>query len=228
MKILTHKTPMNTAIKTLLLVAICAFVALMVNITYPYLLPPFPTNIDFLATKQNVFHLQIWRWAFYIHISTSVLVILAGLTQFSNTILKKRPKLHRQIGKMYVIVIVFISGPSGFVMALYANGGLFGRIAFTTLSILWITFTFLAYQYARKKQLMEHGKWMFRSFALSLSAITLRLLIFSTALLPMYLDFEKVYMVTAWLSWGINLGITEILIQKGIVNRYFGRISPQS
>lgn len=224
MKLLIKKTPRNTAIKIFILIAICAFAALMINITYPYLLPPFPTNIEFLETKQNVFHLQIWRWAFYIHISTSVFVILAGLTQFSNTILKKYPKIHRQIGKLYVFIILFVSGPSGFVMALYANGGLFGKIAFTTLSILWIIFTFLAYQYARKKQLMEHGKWMFRSFALSLSAITLRLLIFSTALLPIYLDFEKVYMLTAWLSWGINLGITEVLIQKGIVKRYFGRI----
>jgi hypothetical protein len=59
MKILMNKTPMNTAIKTLLSVAVCAFVALMINITYPYLLPPFSTDIDFLATKQNVFHLQI-------------------------------------------------------------------------------------------------------------------------------------------------------------------------
>lgn len=224
MKLLTKKTPLNTAIKTLLLIAVAAFAGLMINITYPYLLPPFPTNIDFLETKQNVFHIDIWRWAFYIHISTSVLVILAGLTQFSNTILKKQPKWHRQIGKMYVIVILFISGPSGFVMALFANGGLFGRIAFTTLSILWITFTFLAYQYARKQRLIEHGKWMFRSFALSFSAVTLRVLIFATALLPIYLDFEKVYMMTAWLSWGINLGITEILIHKGIVKRYFGRV----
>ncbi len=224
MKILSKKTPINRAIKVLLLLIITFFAALMLHIALPYLLPPFPTNIEFLATKQDVFHIKPWRWAFYVHISTSVLVIFAGLTQFSNTILKKRAELHRNIGKLYVFVILFISGPSGFFMALYANGGILGQIAFTILSVLWILFTYLAYSYARKGDLLEHGKWMFRSFALSLSAVTLRVLIFSAAFLPYEVDFEQFYRLTAWLSWGLNLAIIEILIKKGIVKRYFGRI----
>lgn len=224
MKILSKKTPLNIGIKIVLLAMIGFFAFLMMRISYPYLVPPFPTNIDFLTTKQDVLHIEPWKVAFYIHISTSFLVILAGLTQFSNTLLKQRPKLHRQIGKLYVAVILFISGPSGILMAFYANGGILGRIAFTTLSVLWIFFTYLAYRYIRQGNVLEHGKWMFRSFALSLSAVTLRLLMFIIGSLPIYLDFEIIYMVNAWLSWGINLGITEILIHKGIVKRYFGRI----
>lgn len=222
MKILTKKTPLNKAIKIILLIIVGLFAFLMMRISYPYLIPPFPTNIEFLLTKQNVLHIDSWRWAFYIHISSSFLVILAGLTQFSKTLLKQRPKLHRQIGKLYVAVILFISGPSGFVMALKANGGTWGQVAFTTLSILWISFTYLAFRYIKKGNVMEHGKWMFRSFALSLSAVTLRLFMFIGGNLPIYLDFEMVYMVTAWLSWGLNLAITEVFIQKGIVKRYFG------
>lgn len=224
MKLLTKKTPINTVIKILLLIVLGLFAFLMMRISYPYLVPPYPTNIDFLATKQDVLHIEPWKIAFYVHISSSFLVILAGLTQFSNTILKKYPRTHRNIGKLYVAVILFISGPSGLLMAFYANGGILGQIAFTTLSILWITFTYLAYRYIRKGNVLEHGKWMFRSFALSLSAVTLRLLMFSIGLLPVYVDFEIVYMINGWLSWTLNLGITEILIRKGIVNRYFGKI----
>ncbi|MFK7948840.1 MAG: DUF2306 domain-containing protein [Saprospiraceae bacterium] len=223
MKLLTKKSLLNTTIKIILLVVLCLFAFLMMRISYPYLVPPYPTTIDFLATKQDVLHIEPWKIAFYIHISSSFLVILAGLTQFSNTLLKKRPKIHRNIGKLYVVVILFISGPSGMLMAFYANGGIFGQIAFTTLSVLWITFTYLAYRYIRKGNVLAHGKWMFRSFALSLSAVTLRLLMFTIGILPFYVDFEIVYMINGWLSWMLNLGITEILIRKGIVNRYFGR-----
>ncbi|MGB1121490.1 MAG: DUF2306 domain-containing protein, partial [Saprospiraceae bacterium] len=116
MKILTKKTPINTAIKVMLLIILGLFAVLMMRISYPYLIPPFPTNIDFLATKQDVLHIKPWKIAFYIHISSSFLVILAGLTQFSNTILKKYPKTHRNIGKLYVAVILFVSGPSGLLM----------------------------------------------------------------------------------------------------------------
>lgn len=217
MKILTKKTPINTAIKVMLLIILGLFAVLMMRISYPYLVPPFPTNIDFLATKQDVLHIKPWKIAFYIHISSSFLVILAGLTQFSNTILKKYPKTHRNIGKLYVAVILFVSGPSGLLMAFYANGGILGQIAFTTLSILWITFTYLAYHYIRKGNVFKHGKWMFRSFALSLSAVTLRLLMFLIGILPFYVDFEIVYVINGWLSWTLNLGITEILIRKGIL-----------
>lgn len=224
MKLLTKKTPLNTVIKIILLIILCLFAYLMMRISYPYLIPPYPTNIDFLATKQDVLHIEPWKIAFYIHISSSFLVILAGLTQFSNTLLKKRPKIHRLIGKIYVAVVLFVSGPSGMLMAFYANGGTLGKIAFTTLSVLWITFTFLAYRYIRKGNILEHGKWMFRSFALSLSAVTLRLLMFTVGILPFYVDFEIVYMINGWLSWTLNLIITEILIRRGIVDRYFGRI----
>ncbi len=217
MKILTKKTPINTAIKVMLLIILGLFAVLMMRISYPYLVPPFPTNIDFLATKQDVLHIKPWKIAFYIHISSSFLVILAGLTQFSNTILKKYPKTHRNIGKLYVAVILFVSGPSGLLMAFYANGGILGQIAFTTLSILWITFTYLAYHYIRNGNIFKHGKWMFRSFALSLSAVTLRLLMFLIGILPFYVDFEIVYVINGWLSWTLNLGITEILIRKGIL-----------
>ncbi len=221
MKILLKKTRLNFFIKISLLILISLFSYLMIAISYPYLIPPFPTNIDFLLTKQDVLSITIWRWAFYIHISTSVFVIIAGLTQFSRTLLRKRPKLHRQIGKLYLIVVLFISGPSGFVMALKANGGLNGQIAFTLLSILWMSFTYLAYHFVRKKEFRKHGNWMFRSYALSLSAVTLRLLIFGGGLLPFYVNYETLYVITAWLSWSLNLGIMEVLIRKGIGNRYF-------
>jgi hypothetical protein len=50
---------------------------LMFQLSVPYV--SFQKNIDFLATKQNVYHIDYWRYAFYAHVFTSILVLPAGL-----------------------------------------------------------------------------------------------------------------------------------------------------
>src|SRR5687768_15945544 len=94
------------------------FVFLMVRLTLPYL--SFRYDIDFLFTKQALLYNVWWRLAFYSHITSSVLVLFAGLLQFLPAILKHYPKIHRLLGKIYVFFILLVSAPSGFLMALYA------------------------------------------------------------------------------------------------------------
>ena len=66
---------------------------------------------------------------------TSIFALLTGFTQFSKTLLKTRPVLHRKLGYLYVINVLFITGPAGLIMSLYANGGIASRIGFAILSI---------------------------------------------------------------------------------------------
>src|SRR6185436_10423352 len=84
-------------------------------------------------------------------------------------------------------------------------------IAFTLLSILWISSTTLAWYYAVKKKFNKHRIFMIRSFALTLSAISLRLwkMFFAgfTDIAPM-----DRYRIIAWLGWGLNLIIAEYII----------------
>jgi hypothetical protein len=71
---------------------------------------------------------------------------------------------------------------------------------------------------ALKKDFLEHEKWMIRSYSLTLSAISLRLmaLIFPKII---HLDANTEYAVLAWLSWTINLLIAECLIYFKTINR---------
>jgi len=181
----------------------------MIDLTLPYL--NFTYDVEFLLTKQNIIHLKHWRYAFNFHILFSIFSLLAGLTQFSKYILTKHKKIHRIMGYIYVIDVICIAGPSGLIMACYANGTNVSKTSFVLLSLLWILCTTIAIIKVLKKDFIEHEKWMIRSYSLTLSAITLRLLAF---ILPkfIHLTAHTEYALIAWLSWTINLLIAEWII----------------
>jgi hypothetical protein len=98
-------------------------------------------------------------------------------------------------------------------MGFYANGGLSSRTAFVMLALLWIFFTAMALYKAKQKDFRAHRHYMIRSFALTLSAITLRAWKYaitnSFELPPM-----DVYRSVAWLGWLPNLIFAEYLIRR--------------
>jgi uncharacterized membrane protein len=193
-----------------LVLALLFFSYLMLELSLPYL--EVKPDIDFLQTKQNVYHIRYWRWSFYVHVYSSFFVLLAGLTQFSYYILRRYRKLHRGLGYSYVVLIVLITGPASFMMGWHANGGLPARTSFTLLSFLWIAFTFLAWYYAVRKKFANHRAFMIRSYALTLSAISLRLYTVLFDYLQVHAKPMDIYVTTAWLSWVPNLIIAEIII----------------
>ena len=90
---------MTAQLKFLGVAVILFFCGLMLQIIAPYLTFPFPTDIDFLLTKQNVLPIPIWRWAFYVHITSSLLTLASGLTQFSRRVYRRYPLLHRRVSR---------------------------------------------------------------------------------------------------------------------------------
>jgi len=206
----------------------------MGSIAMPYLLPPFPTDIDFLASKQIVIDKKHWLIAFYIHISSSVVVISVGITQFSKKIMLSYPKLHRLMGKIYIFLILLVACPSGFVMAFYGNGGPSAQLAFILQALAWWYLTFMAYRQIHAGKVKAHGEYMIRSYAMTLSAISLRA---ATYLISYWklenqfycpseayplLCYPDFYIMVAWLSWIVNLIIAECLILGGIMRYYLG------
>ncbi len=187
----------------------------MLMLTLPYTSGKW--DIDFLRTKQDIVATDYWRYAFYIHIFSAIFVLIAGATQFSAWILRQYPVVHRWIGKLYVINILVITGPAALIMAFHSNGGLWAHISFVLLSILWWFFTLQAYLSIRKKQLIRHGDFMLRSYALTLSAITLR--IYMVLFGHFEMDPIVRYTLIGWLSWTINLGLAELLIYLGFSKR---------
>lgn len=196
---------------------LAAAIYLMYRLSVPY--TSFQKNIDFLATKQNVYHIDYWRYAFYAHVFTSIFVLPAGFTQFNSAFFKR--SWHRKLGMIYLITVLFISAPTGFLMALYANGGLPSKASFILLSSLWFVTTLLALICARKRRFIDHGEWMLYSYALTLSAITFRLIALGFDLFDIRVRPQEVYVTTAWLSWVPNIIIAHLLIKMGFIKKLF-------
>jgi hypothetical protein len=144
--------------------------------------------------------------------------MLLGFFQFSKTIKRKYINIHRWSGRVYAVIILFLSGPSGFIMSCHANGGIFSKTAFVILSILWMSFTFLSVYYVLKKDIINHQKFAIRSFALTLSAISLRLFKYIIVFLFQPQQMEA-YRIVAWLGWTFNLIVAEIIILYFISNK---------
>jgi uncharacterized membrane protein len=188
---------------------------------------PYNTDVGFLRIKQQYIDIDHWRIAFFIHVYASLWVLLAGFTQFSKQLLKKNPRLHRTMGYIYVADVLLITGPAGLIMGFYANGGLLSRIAFVSLAILWIFFTAMALIKAKQKKFTSHRNYMIRSYALTLSALTLRAWKYAITN-TMSVPPMDVYRVVAWAGWVINLVIAEVIIWRWKRNTVKGRIPLRS
>lgn len=197
--------------KSLYFFAYTFFSYLLLKIVLTYI--PYNTDVGFLIIKQDEIQIQFYKVAFFIHVYTSMLVIPAGFTQFSTRILRNHKFLHSVMGWIYVVVLVFLSGPAGFIMAIYAEGGLFSQISFGVLAVLWIFYTSFAIIKIKKGDIRKHREYLIRSFALTLSAITLRGWKYLLALL-FDIRPNDLYMIVAWLGWVPNILIAEFIIRK--------------
>ena len=173
---------------------------------------PMQDNIGFLQFKQDYIHIIWWKIAFYTHVFSVILVLLAGFTQFSDFILKEHRAVHKLMGKIYAYDILFINFPAAMIMAVYANGLLPGKTAFVILDCLWFWFTYKAVAAIKKRDIKSHKQYMVRSYALTLSAVTLRLwkLVISAFII---IDPVHLYMIDAWMGFVPNLLFAEWLIR---------------
>lgn len=205
------KKDISTLIKILLIAGFGYFFWLMLKITLEYI--PLDPNVSFLMIKQTeVVESPEYLWFFYTHVYTSIFVLLTGFL----AILRRNfglKNFHKNAGKIYIFLILLLAAPSGIYMGIFANGGFLSKISFVVLGCLWWFTTCKAYQLARQKKFKEHKQWMWRSFALTISAITLRMwkVIIVYLFHPSPMD---VYQIIAWLGWVPNIILIEYLISK--------------
>src|SRR5690349_10104586 len=81
------------------------FFALLIGV-YPLTYFIFDMSGGLLSSKsQELVASRIWSSAFYLHISFGAISMLTGWSQFSKRIRNKNLKLHRTLGKIYLIAV---------------------------------------------------------------------------------------------------------------------------
>jgi hypothetical protein len=172
----------------------------------------FDPHYGFLKLKQQAIETGWYLPAYYSHVLISGIILVIGLfLVFPSS--RRFPRTHRFLGYVYVMGILFFAAPGALGMSLFIQRGPWVLASFLLQGILWFYFTALAFDRVRRKDIVAHRHWMWRSYALTFAAVTLRLYVFITSS-GADLSSPKAYATIAWLSWIPNLLVAELLIRK--------------
>ena len=145
-----------------------------------------------------------------LHIAASAVALALGPFQFLSSLRAGAPWLHRLMGRFYVAACL-LGGLAGGAIAMFASSGPIAGAGFLSLSILWLVFTAIAFAAVLRRDFETHRRWMIRSFALTLAAVTLRLYL-PIGIALNHGEFTLPYTIIAWACWIPNLIVAEIFL----------------
>jgi len=105
------------------------------------------------------------------HTLSGVIALLAGPIQFSSRLRQRHMKFHRILGRIYVFC-VFIGALTGIALA----AGRPGLPGTSMQAAAWIVCTSAAVITARNRQIVQHRQWMARSYAVTFTFVSSRVL----------------------------------------------------
>jgi uncharacterized membrane protein YozB (DUF420 family) len=170
------------------------------------------TQYGFLRLKKDAIATGWYLPAYYGHVIIAAIILLIGFFQVHPTFGLRWRKTHRLLGKVYVGGILLFSAPGGLVMSMFIDRGPVVQASFVLQCSLWFMFTWLAFVRIRQRDIQAHRRWMLRSFALTLAAITLRVYVFLGSL-SFDLAQPTAYATIAWLSWVPNIVVCELYLR---------------
>lgn len=142
-----------------------------------------------------------------IHILTAIPPLLLGFYAFSRDSRRSGARGHRVIGTGYCVAI-WISAVTGLMLAVANPHGMWAKLGFGTLAVVWFTTTTFAYVSARRKDFAAHRVWMIRSFAVTLAVVSIRPMGLFGPLLPGF-TVDEWYVLLTWMCWVPNLMVGE-------------------
>jgi len=151
-------------------------------------------------------------WVIIAHSFFGPLALGFGPFQFVPSIRDTHPRLHRIMGRTYVVSSL-VTGAAGLYLAVYSFGGMVSHLGFGTLALALIGTTVVAYRRALHRDFVHHRQWMLRSYSLIYASVTLRILLPLLVVLQAG-QFQPAYRMVAWLCWIPNVVLAEWWIRR--------------
>jgi uncharacterized membrane protein len=147
---------------------------------------------------------------FIIHALAGGIALISGPLQFNRHLLSKKRKIHRILGRTYVVAI-WISSIGGLWSAIFFEVDLAAKIVLGVLSILWFGSTTIAWLCILMRDIAVHREWMIRSFSLSLFFVSFSFWVpgLANTSLPEAIS----YPLAVFVSWSLNLLVAELWIR---------------
>jgi uncharacterized membrane protein len=146
-----------------------------------------------------------------VHVTGAATALLIGSVQFIEPLRRRVPAVHRWTGRVYAVACL-VGGVGGLMLSFGSTAGPVAAAGFGLLAVLWLMTTSLGWRTALARDFTAHRRWMIRSWALTLAAVTLRLYMVATPLVPV--DPVAAYAAIAWLCWVPNLLIAELYLRR--------------
>ena len=182
---------------------LCLGVALF---SWRFMVAGVEASMDFVA-----YHARLRPIAFYAHVTLAPVALALIPFQLWQRLRARRPAIHRLLGRLYGLAIM-VSGSAGLWLALNTEAGPIAAWGFGLLAATWLVASGWGIALAMRGDRAAHERWMTRSIALTLSAVTLRLYI--PLALSLEVPFATAYPAIAWLCWVPNLVIAELIIRS--------------
>lgn len=146
-----------------------------------------------------------------IHVAGAVTALVVGRVQFLPRLRRGASPPHRWTGRVYVVGCL-VGGVAGVVLAPGSFAGPIASVGFGALAVAWIGVTVLGWRAAVQGRFADHRRWMIRSWALTLAAVTLRLYLPLVMILD--LPFLPWYRAISFLAWVPNLIAAELWLRR--------------
>jgi hypothetical protein len=160
-----------------------------------------------------------------VHAAAGGIALLVGPFQFFGSIRRGHPKVHRILGRVYLLGGILPGALTGIVVGVLTTAGPIALVSFVFLDVFWLYSAARAYRAVRARDFAAHERWMLRSMAATFAAVMLRVYLglFIAVQLPLLEgfyggDFEALFSVayTAAIVGSIvlNLLFIEIYLRR--------------
>jgi uncharacterized membrane protein len=153
------------------------------------------------------------------HLGGGASALVIGALQVNRRIRSRFLVLHRWFGAGYAVAVL-VAATAALALAPSSFGGMVTHLGFGGLGVCWIATTALAVRSILRRDIPAHHRWMYRSYALTLAAVTLRIYLPLSHALG--IGFEDAYRLVSWLCWVPNLVIVEVWLLAGTRNLLHG------
>lgn len=164
-------------------------------------LPPF------VVEKLPVRFETLWLWSLRVHVAAAI-VSLPLCTVLMTRALRRKPVVHRWLGRIAGTIVIFALVPSGVVLAFDAKGGSIVTAGFLLSAALVAWFGVRGVAAARRRDLVAHARGMRHVFAQMSVAVTSRALLL--VLDRVHVDPERAYVYALWVPVLLSAAIAEL------------------
>lgn len=167
-----------------------------------------------------------FKGSYIIHFIGGTIMLAFAPIQFIPRIRKTRPKIHRYMGRVYVVSVI-ASAIAAIYIAIDKMIVTEKLVTFATgligLAIASLVTTMTAYAMVRNRNFEQHREWMIRSYVVTLGFATFRIFTDLVNGTLFHIDGLEMATIMSWACWSLPLLVTEFFLQLNRTSKPIAR-----